>query len=44
MKQYILLLATVFFFSCCCLHGVGAEEALTWEQCIQEASSLPRQW
>ena len=37
MKQYILLLATVFFFSCCCLHGVGAEEALTWEQCIQEA-------
>ena len=37
MKQYILLLATVFFFSCCCLHGVGAEEALTWEHCIQEA-------
>jgi outer membrane protein TolC len=37
MKQYILLLATVFFLSCCCLQGVGAEEALTWEQCVQEA-------
>jgi outer membrane protein TolC len=37
MKQYILLLATVFFFCCCCLQGVGAEEALTWEQCVQEA-------
>jgi outer membrane protein TolC len=37
MKQYILLLATVFFLSCCCLQGVGAEEALTWENCVQEA-------
>lgn len=37
MKQYILLLTMVFLLSCCLLHGVGAEEALTWEDCVQEA-------
>jgi len=37
MKRYILPLAIVFFLSCCFLNAVGAEEALTWEACVQEA-------
>jgi outer membrane protein TolC len=27
----------VFLFSCCFLHGLSAEETLTWEECVQEA-------
>jgi outer membrane protein TolC len=37
MKRYILPLTIVFFLSCCFLNAVGAEEALTWEACVQEA-------
>jgi outer membrane protein TolC len=37
MKRYILSLALVFFCSCCLLHGVEAEEVLTWEDCVNEA-------
>jgi outer membrane protein TolC len=37
MKRYILSLALVFFCSCCLLRGVGAEEVLTWGDCVKEA-------
>jgi outer membrane protein TolC len=37
MKRYILFLAVVFFCCCCFLHGVGAEEVLTWGDCVKEA-------
>jgi outer membrane protein TolC len=37
MKRYILFLAIGFFCSCCFLHGVGAEEVLTWGDCVKEA-------
>lgn len=37
MKRYILSLALMFFCSCCLLHGAGAEEVLTWKDCVKEA-------
>ena len=37
MKRYILFLSLVMFFNWCFLNAVEAEEALTWEDCLQEA-------
>jgi outer membrane protein TolC len=37
MNRYILTLAIVFLLSSCFLHGLSAEETLTWEACVQEA-------
>ena len=37
MKRSILLLLLVMSFNYCFLNVVGADEALTWEDCLQEA-------
>jgi outer membrane protein TolC len=37
MRRHILFFSIAISFSCSFLHGVGAEEALTWEECVQEA-------
>jgi outer membrane protein TolC len=37
MKKYILFLSLVMSFNCCFLNAAGADEALTWKECVQEA-------
>jgi outer membrane protein TolC len=37
MKKYILFLSLVMSFNCCFLNAAGADESLTWEECVQEA-------
>jgi len=37
MRRHIVFLSLVFFLICLFLNEVGAEEALTWQDCVKEA-------